>query len=529
MLSALDNMTADSRVASIMSHLSPAVVRVGGISADWVRYVLDNVTYPPPSGAGTPTWFSEPFNMSLGTLHRLDALLHASGFSFALDLSELYGRTCNYTNATDPASHGQWCEGAWNMSNVRDLLQRLHDDGTVGSAASALFAFELGNELTGHISTATNLADIAAAAALLREIWADAPAPPPLFAPGIADCAEEGALQILAMLPDIPGVAGFSFHSYPGGAGKNLSALLLNPEWLRNDVLGQTPLCLSAWNAPDGARARGLRLWATEAASSYNWAAGPPAQNSVLDNYFTVAQYGAFASTGVEAVARWSFNEPNAFATIIQNGSRWDAAADFWILVAMRHLLGPRVLAVAGDAGATATIVAFAQCTLTGATRRRDATTSGEDEYQWRWDLSRVAHPLRGKNPLSAGVIAPQLAPGNGSIVLMIANPNAYAVNLSIAEWVSAARPFGAAPVRTVPRLDWVFTAPGGPDDLGATSPVLNAFDGGGTLLRLADDGSLPPMRGFYVSANGATAVALPPRSQLLTVLLEAAAPACIG
>jgi hypothetical protein len=258
----------------------------------------------------------------------------------------------------------------------------------------------------------------------------------------------------------------------------------------------------------------------------------------VLDNYFTVAQYGQFASTGVEAVARWSFNEPNAFATIIQNGTRWDAAADYWVLVAMRHLLGPRVLAVAGDATATATIVAFAQCTLTGAVRRHDTSSSsssssdgdgGDAEFHWRWDLSRVAHPLTGTHPPTAGVAAAQLPPGNGSIVLMIANPNAHAVNVSLAEWVSADLLFGTAPLRTLPRLDWLFSAPGGPEDLGATSPVLNAFDGGGTLLRLADDGTLPPMRGFYVPVSGAAAITLPPRSQLLTVLLEAAAPACMG
>jgi hypothetical protein len=59
MLSALDNMTSSGgAVSRILSHLSPAVVRVGGISADWVRYELDNQTYPAPSGppGWTPTW-----------------------------------------------------------------------------------------------------------------------------------------------------------------------------------------------------------------------------------------------------------------------------------------------------------------------------------------------------------------------------------------------------------------------------------------------------------------------------------------
>jgi hypothetical protein len=32
--------------------------------------------------------------MSLGTLRRLDGLLHAANLSLVLDLNELFGRTC---------------------------------------------------------------------------------------------------------------------------------------------------------------------------------------------------------------------------------------------------------------------------------------------------------------------------------------------------------------------------------------------------------------------------------------------------
>lgn len=494
------------------------------------------VTYPPPSGPGTPTWFSEPFNVSLGTLQRLDALLHESGFSFALDLSELYGRTCNHTrnntDSSDPGdTPGQWCEGPWDSSNLRALLQRIHDDGTIGSNASSLFAFELGNELSSHISVATNLGDIAGAAALLREIWADVPSPPPLYAPAISSCGSEGGVQILEALPDIRGVSGFSYHSYPAGGGEDLSALILDPAWLRNGVIGETPACLLAWNQAGGPRDRGLGLWVTEAASSYNWAVPPPAQDSFLDSFFTLAQFGQYASTGVGIVARWSYNEPNAFATIWQNATRWDVAADFWIMVAMRALLDRGVLAVTSDANATAAIVAYAQCTLAGAVRRGPPSgVSGEidDEFHWRWDLSRVVHPLVGTHPPTntAAALLPAAA-GNGSIVLFAANPRNFAVNLSLTEAVSADTP--SRPLQTTPRLDWVFSSPGGPADLGALSPVLNAFDHGGTLLRLADDGSLPPMRGFYVPAGGAETVSLPPRSLLFSVLLHAEAPACTG
>lgn len=514
MLSALSNMTADGRVASIMSHLAPAVVRVGGISADWVRYVLDNVTYPPPSGPGVPTWFSSPFNMSLGTVYKLDNLLHSANLSFALDLSELYGRSCNNTNPNDK-SDNQWCIGDWDMSNLRALLQRLHDDGVVDSPGTALFAFELGNELTGHISRETNLADIAAAAEMLGAIWADKPAPPPLYAPAISDPAMPDALAILMALPSVPFVSGFSFHSYPlGSAQGGLAPCLLNATCLRSCALGSAVPLLEAWSAPGGPRSKGLGTWVTEASSSYNWAVPPPGQNSVLNNYFTVAEYGQYARTGVGLVARWSFNEPNPFATIIQNGTRWDVAADFWLLKTIKALLGPEVLAVAGDEGSG--IAAYAHCLLMGAARRDGhSTTNTHNDQAWRWDLSQVQHPSAGLSPLKA---APKTyAGGNGSVVLMAANPSTSPTNVTISG------------LRTTPRIDWVFTAPGGPTDLSATTPVLNAFDRGGTLLTLGADGSLPPMPGFFVAAGASETIMLPPRSQVFSVLLSADAPACGG
>ncbi len=532
MLSALENMTSDSRVASIMSHLAPAVVRVGGISGDWVRYVLDNVTYPPPSGPGTPTWFSEPFNVSLGTLYRLDKMLHNSGFSFALDLSELYGRSCNNTNKSIPNSiPNQWCQGSWDMRNVQAFLQRLHDDKIIGSSTNSLFAFELGNELTGHITTQTNLEDITAAAKMIRDIWSDTSTSPPLYAPAISSCGDDGAIEILSKLSNISGVTGFSFHSYPGGEGKNLTALLLDPHWLNSGVIGQTSLCLDFWNAKGGPREKGLQLWITEAASSWNWAATPPAQNSILDNFFTIAEFGQYASTGVGIVARWSFNEPNPFATIIQNNTRWEVASDYWILVAMRALLGPNVLEIKSDTNALNSIIAYAQCLLEDTILRDDKDNdvvdviNTTDKFHWRWDLSRVRHPLFGTHPTHTTSTTSHVivgGNGNGTIVLMIANTQSFSINITLSEIFMNGQ---TKPLQTTPRIDYVFTAPNG--DLGSISPILNEFNNGGIVLRLADDGSLPPMNGFYVPSSGTETIILPSKSQLFSVLLEAKAPAC--
>ena len=104
---------------------------------------------------------------------------------------------------------------------------------------------------------------------------------------------------------------------------------------------------------------------------------------------------------------------------------------------------------------------------------------------------------------------------GNGSVVIMAANPSPESASLVIAG-------AGQATVPTTPRLEYVLTAPG--NDLSTTTPALN----GGPALRINADGSLPPLPPVWVPSGGAQALVLPPQSQAFFVLLGAGSSACM-
>ena len=200
-------------------------------------------------------------------------------------------------------------------------------------------------------------------------------------------------------------------------------------------------LCVDAWLG--GPRAAGLELAVTESSSSWNLPLPPPAQNAFINGFFTIAELGQYAATGVSFVARWAFAENSPFGTVIYNqtANQWDAAADYFILRAHKAVVGARVLAVSGDAGSD--VLVYAYC---GQTR-------------------------------------------NGSVVIAAVNPSLADVDLA----------FGDVPA--APRAELVFTAPGG--DLSSTTPILN----GGEQLRLAADGSPPAMPAAFVAAGAAVTV----------------------
>ena len=264
----------DPRAIQISSHLAPTVVRVGGITGDWFRYIVDDGEGAEMQMAGAPPplgefWPNEPQNFTMKQLYNLTHFITASNLSLLFDLSELYGRNCNTTKPGCPTCP-DWCGSppeypAWDTSNVRVLLQRLHDDGTAGGDNS-LFAFELGNELVGHLDPVLNTQDILALSGIIDKIWGDSPNKPDFFAPSTDNC---WAADTYAIMKNVTGaVAGFTYHAYPGGDGHNFEQLLLNSTWLRTGIMtgSNSIACINGWNA--GPRASGMDLWITEASSS---------------------------------------------------------------------------------------------------------------------------------------------------------------------------------------------------------------------------------------------------------------------
>ena len=270
MLDALPKVV-DPRVENIGASLSPGVVRVGGITGDWLRYIVDGggagtdggAPAPPPALGGF--WPSQPENITLSAVYSLSGLMKRSNLSLLFDLSELYGRNCNTTKPGCP-SCTDWCGlppdfPPWDMRNVEAFLQRLHDDGTAGGPGNPLFAFELGNELAGHLDPAANTADVLALSLMIKNIWADVPeaSRPLFFAPSTDACGASYA-QTQQIMKNITGHAdGFTYHAYPAGDGHALEQQLLNASWLRSGILtgSDSQGCIDDWNA--GPRAAGLQ------------------------------------------------------------------------------------------------------------------------------------------------------------------------------------------------------------------------------------------------------------------------------
>jgi len=482
----------DPALTTAFGHLRGQTVRFGGITADWLDYVVDDAVSAPclwGKQGRTPFTANGACPFSTGALDALLGLLKNAGIGLLFDLNVLVGRNC-----TQPEPHrrrtvvgkgvpGEWCGASpapWNTSAVRALLEHIRGSGNSGALTPERFAgVELGNELFApqHITRHTANADIATAADLLRSVWGGN-APPRMYATGTNDCQRcNNSDTMAALLPSKLGVrGGFSWHSYPGNAQtywnkSDLTSFLLNSTWLRHDVVSRTAPCLRAWNS--GPRAAGVWAAVTEAAAMCggDFAPGDPTTSSFIHGFFSVAQLGQFAREGVALLARWGI--PQLLGLDFRRvpaGTPWDpasVAADLFLYVLYNQTVGRRVLEVSGDAASDALV--YAHCAKAG---------------------------------------------NNGSVTLMAANPSAVATTLSL-----------SLPAR--PRLEYVLTPSSG--NLSSRTPVLNG--NAAQPLRLAADGSLPPMPAAYCSGGGACAeaITLPPRSWAFFVLLGARANMACG
>lgn len=144
--------------SNIARHLSPAVIRVGGVTCDWVYYAgfdmavstgrplvpMKNVTSRPSEFNNHVSnqlgyWPTSESNLTLGNFELLLNFMSASNFSLMFDLNELHGRDCQLPSPhcfdkTNPYCNA-WCSGQWDMSNVRTFLLYIHDKGLVGGSS----------------------------------------------------------------------------------------------------------------------------------------------------------------------------------------------------------------------------------------------------------------------------------------------------------------------------------------------------------------------------------------------------------
>jgi hypothetical protein len=82
------NQLSDPRYIAIASHMSPAVVRIGGISGDFITYTVPGHSRPAPTPApSTWSWPGAAQNYSTSQFIATLQFLNASGLSLMFDLN----------------------------------------------------------------------------------------------------------------------------------------------------------------------------------------------------------------------------------------------------------------------------------------------------------------------------------------------------------------------------------------------------------------------------------------------------------
>lgn len=94
----------------------------------------------------------------------------------------------------------------------------------------------MGNELTrsSHITMKEYIADFQTLAGIFADVWPDPQDRPPVYQPS-TDVCDESVREFLLGTRDF--LTAFTYHSYPDLDGTNSSRTLLDPEWLRNNIL----------------------------------------------------------------------------------------------------------------------------------------------------------------------------------------------------------------------------------------------------------------------------------------------------
>jgi hypothetical protein len=155
-------------------------------------------------------------------------------------------------------------------------------------------------------------------------------------------------------------LAGFTYHSYPGGNGDQLKTQLVNITWLKQNIITQdlhanSASCIQAWKQIG--QPVGMKLWVTETSSSYNGIAG--VMNAFENGFWYLASLGQYATTGVARHGRWALHGGDATTFVNTTGHSISVVPDYWIGVLHKRTIGGKVLSATGN---FETILVYAHC-----------------------------------------------------------------------------------------------------------------------------------------------------------------------
>jgi len=336
---------SDPVIRKAVSHLGPGSLRVGGITCDFVTYVLPTGMSKRDTMQFWPN-YTEP--LSIADFEALVDFANASNLALLFGLNELTGRNCHV--------NGNHCDGNWDTSNVVAFLKYIRDN-----KIGPIVGFELGNELTNaydlHLTIQENAADYNVLNTLISQIWPDKADRPLIYGPSTDYCNDDSAIFMNGTKSFL---SGFTYHSYPGQGGSDLKTQLVDINWLKQNIILNDPhahsaICIQNWEQIG--KPIGMELWVTETSSSYNNVVG------VLDTFYNgfwySASLGQYASTGVKRHSIWSFMDDSAFSYINITQPTITAHADYWVAILHKHLIGTKVLQVTS---AFNQILVYAHC-----------------------------------------------------------------------------------------------------------------------------------------------------------------------
>jgi len=310
----------------LVANLGPGVLRVGGITCDWVYYDI------PSLSEKRGFWPDKPQNLTMDDFQALINLAAESNLQLLFDLNEIQGRNCHVNNT-------ERCEGPWDTTNVEAFLTYIRDN-----KVGPIFGFELGNEMTNydiHITIQQNVIDYNTLHSIMVKIWPDGASRPPLYGPSIDYCNADATTFMQGTKSFL---TGFTYHTYPGQAGTNLTEQLVDINWLKENIILNDPhahseVCLQTWEQIG--KPAGLELWITETSSSYASVEG--VMNTFYNGFWYLASLGQYALTGVGRHHHWSL-VGGTWGLINDSTNPLSANTDYWIAVLHKKVIGTKVL-----------------------------------------------------------------------------------------------------------------------------------------------------------------------------------------
>eukprot|EP00040_Diaphanoeca_grandis_P010863 m.55638 g.55638 ORF g.55638 m.55638 type:complete len:558 (+) comp22113_c1_seq3:236-1909(+) len=306
---------------SVAKAFAPAVLRVGGLSADQTQYTTDPIppNSPwPPVAAGTNL-------LNTTTFDALVEFCRDTGLSLMFNLNEMWLR--DGPNASTKEL---------NLTGSDLLLRHMRDTHAI-YPDGPIFAVELGNELTPNVlPVSTQAADYVKVRALLNQVFSNAPQRPKLYGPSTDNC--EGMDKFLDGVGkgtlDV-----FTYHSYPLGGG-GLFSKLGDPQSLKSLVTNNEACRVAAAN-------HSIPSILTETNSDASTAANM-GQNSFANGFWYMSSLGEYALVGMPLHLRWKLWNPRvSYRPMALNQTfgfldktLTKAVPDLWIALMHKQLIG---------------------------------------------------------------------------------------------------------------------------------------------------------------------------------------------